>query len=339
MASFESLPFAIVDVFSTTSYKGNPLSIVDNTTANLSLTQMKLIARQFNLSETTFFSESKDAEIDFSLRSFLPDGKEVFGAGHNILGVWWYLAYAGKLAFTKPVREHADGAQEFEFRQSLGDTISTVKIVRKASDAGDGEFAVVLRQAPPQMHNQHPDIRALAESIGLSDADIGLRLQSSASLIPQVMSTSTTRHLIVPLTSVRALNAATVQRDTLLKQLGRVDDKAYGIYLFAEDSEGEKNQYQARFFSPGMSGEDPATGSAAGPLSKYLFEHGYLDTDQGQGRIKVRQGLQLGRECIIDVTLWLQNSGETQHTEVDIVGSGVQIMSGTMRPPCTDTSF
>jgi PhzF family phenazine biosynthesis protein len=339
MASFESLSFAIVDVFSKTAYKGNPLSIVDNTTASLSLTQMKLIARQFNLSETTFFSKSENAKIDFSLRSFLPDGKEVFGAGHNILGVWWYLAYAGKLAFNKPIKVHPGGAQEFEFHQDLGGNISTVKIFRKANDGVEAEFAVVLRQAPPQAHNQHPDIMALAESMGLSNTDIGLSSQSSASLIPQVMSTATTRHLMVPLMSVEALNAATVQRDRLLKQLNLVDDRAYGIYLFAKDSTGDKNQYQARFFSPGMSGEDPATGSAAGPLAKYLFENGYLDENHGQGRIKVRQGLNLGRECMIDVILSLQNSGKGQHTEVDIMGSGVQIMSGTMRPPCTATSF
>ena len=339
MAKFESLSLAIVDVFSKISYKGNPLPIVDNTTANLSLTQMKLIARQLNLSETTFFSKSKYANIDISLRSFLPDGKEVFGAGHNILGVWWYLAYAGKLAFSKPIKEHTDGTQEFEFQQELGGKISAVKILKKTSDGGDAEFVVVLRQAPPQTHNQHPDIRALAESVGLSSMEIGLSSQGSASLVPQVMSTSTTRHLLVPMTSVRALNAAIVERDKLLQQLALVDDKAYGIYLFAKDSEGEKNQYQARFFSPGMPGEDPATGSAAGPLAKYLFENGYLDTDRGQCRIKVRQGLQLGRECIIDVILSLKNSETGQHVEVDIMGSGVQFMSGIMQPPCTATSF
>ncbi|KAJ6782261.1 hypothetical protein PWT90_10477 [Aphanocladium album] len=339
MATSGCPSFAIVDVFSKTSYKGNPLTVVDNTTANLTLTQMKLIARQFNLSETTFYSSSKDANVDISLRSFLPDGKEVLGAGHNILGAWWYLAYAGKLAFTKPVKEHADGTQEFEFLQELGGNISTVKILRKANDGGEAEFVVVLRQSPPQAHNQHPHISALAESLGLSSTDIGLASQKSIFLVPQVMSTSTTRHLIVPLKSVSVLNAARVERDKLLKQLALVDDKAYGIYLFAEDSKAERNQYQARFFSPGMSGEDPATGSAAGPLAKYLFENGYLDADRGQCRIKVRQGLQMGRECIIDVVLSERNLGTGLLAEVDIMGSGVQVMSGLLRPPCTATSF
>ncbi|KAJ3481471.1 hypothetical protein NLG97_g7813 [Lecanicillium saksenae] len=339
MTTPDCLAFAIVDVFSKTSYKGNPLPIVDNTKANLSLTQMKLIARQFNLSETTFYSNPKHANFDISLRSFLPDGKEVFGAGHNILGAWWYLAYAGKLDFTKPMKEHPDGTQEFEFQQELGGNISPVKILRKANDGGDAEFTVVLRQSPPRAHDQHPDISALAESVGLSSTDIGLSSHSSAFLIPQVMSTSTTRHLMVPVRSVSALNGARVEREKLLKQLALVDDKAYGIYLFAKDSEAERNQYQARFFSPGMSGEDPATGSAAGPLAKYLFDNGYLDEDQGQCRIKVRQGLQLGRECIIDVVLSQQNSGTGLLTEVDIMGSGVQVMSGLIRPPCTATSF
>ena len=207
--------------------------------------------------------------------------------------MWWYLASAGKLAFDKPVKVHPDATEEFDFRQELGDSIRTIKLSRKTTNGAGAEFTVVMRQAPPQAHNQHPDVSALAESISLTSSDIGLLSKSSASLVPQVMSISTTRHLLVPLTTVKALNAAAVQRDSLLKQLQLVDEKSYGLYLFTEDPEGEKYQYQARFFSPGMSGENPAAGSVVGLLSKYLFEHDYLDTSSGQDNIKVRQTLLL----------------------------------------------
>src|SRR5687768_1175737 len=92
-----SIRFSIVDVFSTTAFKGNPLAVVDNMSSSLTDTQMKLIARQFNLSETTFVSPPSKAKAKFQLRSFLPNGEEVFGQGHNSLGAWWWLAHHGFL--------------------------------------------------------------------------------------------------------------------------------------------------------------------------------------------------------------------------------------------------
>ena len=80
-----SLNYTIVDVFSTTPFKGNPLAVVDNTENNLTTDQMRLITRQFNLSETTFFARPKDSPAHYQLRSFLPHGGiEVYGAGHNV---------------------------------------------------------------------------------------------------------------------------------------------------------------------------------------------------------------------------------------------------------------
>jgi PhzF family phenazine biosynthesis protein len=70
-------PFAVVDVFSSTAFKGNPLAIVDNTRDVLSTAQLQLLARQFNLSETTFYSPPTVPNATYQLRSFLPDGKEV----------------------------------------------------------------------------------------------------------------------------------------------------------------------------------------------------------------------------------------------------------------------
>jgi len=334
-----TVPFFVVDVFSTTPYKGNPLAIVDDTAAGcLSDTQMKLIARQFNLSETTFLLRpSPDSAANVRFRSFLPDGKEVFGSGHNILGAWWHLAAEGKLArLDEPVRTAGDGrTEEFVFKQELGGNVTPVTILRwRGRDGGDDEFSVSLRQAPPRSHAEHPGPASLARSIGLSPEDIGIPSTTGKTpLQPQVMSTSTTRHLIVPVSSVDALNRASVDREKLLTQLHLVDDQAYGIYLFTP-TEGQ-GKYQARFFSPGMSGEDPATGSAAGPLSGYLYRHGEMEVVDGVGRMTVVQGLMTGRKCIIEVVLSVTGAGE----EVDVVGSGVKVMAGEVRVPDGSTEF
>lgn len=321
------VPFAIVDVFSNMPYKGNPLAVVDNTTANLSTEQMKLITRQFNLSETTFFSRPLDSTADFALRSFLPDGREVSGAGHNILGVWWYLANVGLLNLEKQQNE----AQTLEFKQLLGGEVSTVKVVQDQAS-----LFISLRQSPPGIGDKHPDPTTLTAAIGLGLDDIGL--PEAPDMQPQVVSTSTARHLHVPVRSIDALNRLVVQRDNLLQQLQLVDKNAIGLFLFTSIP-GDKNKYQARFFSPGMSGEDPATGSAAGPLSAFLYNNGLLDVQDGIGRIEILQGLNVGRECKISVALNVSEDGDEERLDVDIEGTGVEVAKGKMIVPSRHFQF
>jgi len=232
-----TVKYWIVDIFSTTAFKGNPLALVDNTDGSLSDTQLKLITRQFNLSETTFFSKPTRPGATYRLRSFLPDGKEVFGAGHNILGAWWFLADSGRLDLSKPASvDAATGTEEFTVFQELGTEVLPVKILRKKT-AGGHQVSVSLRQVSPGTHAKHPDPASLAASVGLASSDVGATVKaanggSDVTLVPQVMSTSTTRHLLVPLASVDALNKVIVQKDKLLEQLALVDKTAYGLFLF-----------------------------------------------------------------------------------------------------------
>lgn len=328
-----SLSYWIIDVFSTTPYKGNPLAIVDNTKADLTDSQMKLITRQFNLSETTFFSKPSKPKASYRLRSFLPDGREVFGAGHNILGVWWFLASSGRLELTSPQSVSSDGTENHVVFQELGPDVMPVTISKKGS-----EYSVSLRQAPPKAHGIHPDPASLAASIGLSAEEIGVTVNGTngpVQLQPQVMSTSTTHHLLVPISSVNSLNKVSVQRDQLLKQLALVDKRAYGLFLFTPvESKTGKASYEARFFSPGMSGEDPATGSAAGPFSAYLYNSGALEVTGGSGEIEVHQGLQVGRHCVIRV-----RAEEGAEVNVDIIGGGVSVADGSIRAPSKELEF
>ncbi|KAH6693405.1 phenazine biosynthesis protein [Plectosphaerella plurivora] len=325
--------FTVADIFSGVPFRGNPLAIVDTTSRPLSTSQQQLITRQFNLSETTFVLPATKANATYRLRSFLPDGREVFGAGHNILGAWWHLAQGGLLDFNKGTiyRTLGNGTQVFRFHQEIGDDIIPVHIHRSELAEGATSFEVVLRQAPPQLHGIHPSSASLATSIGLAEADVGLVAELSGSLLPpQVASTSTTHHLLVPLASVEALNRAVVQRDRLLEQLAVVDKRAYGLFLFTRTA---YQKYEARFFSPGMSGEDPATGSAAGPLSVYLHQHGELQLSGGTAQIEIRQGLRVGRDCLIKVVLSLDSIDGEEVRQVDLLGGGVLIAAGEIRVP------
>ncbi|KAJ4316148.1 hypothetical protein N0V84_008004 [Fusarium piperis] len=326
--------FAVVEVFSKTIYKGNPLAVVNDLKGELSDAEMKLITRQFNLSETTFFLRPSLPGAHYKLRSFLPDGREVFGIGHNILGAWWYLAHAGLLDFSKESGiGKGDGVEEFTFHQELGGSVTPVKILKsRASSVEPVEFSVSITQATPKVHGQHPNPSRLAETIGLKAEDIGLASETGVSrkwnVIPRVLSTSTTHHLLVPVASIAALERASVQREKLLEQLQLADEHTYGLYLFAKDDRdgASANAYQARFFSPGMSTEDPATGSAAGPLSEFLRQEGLVELIDNKASIEVWQGLQVGRKCLIKVNLAVDGNVPV----VDVLGSGVLFSEGRL---------
>ena len=86
-----TVSFALVDVFSDRPLAGNPLAVVPDAD-HVDEAVMPRIAKEFNQSETTFLVAPTMAGADNRLRSFTPAGVEVFGAGHNALGAWWWLA-------------------------------------------------------------------------------------------------------------------------------------------------------------------------------------------------------------------------------------------------------
>ena len=123
------LPFHLVDVFAAEPLTGNPLAVVAGG-ESLPIDLLRRIAREFNQSETTFVMPPTRAEADWRLRSFTAAGAEVFGAGHNALGAWWWLAEAGKLPL-------AQGARTFH--QEIGDRVLPVTV---------GDHIVMEQEAP-----------------------------------------------------------------------------------------------------------------------------------------------------------------------------------------------
>ena len=321
--------FSIVDVFSKTAYQGNPLAVVDDRENALNTTQMQLITRQFNLSETTFVNSSSLPGIKYRLRSFLPNGREVFGAGHNSLGAIWWIARNGlHVDDSAHLTATTIATTEFSFDIQIGQQAQAVRLVQQ----GPEDIFVSLRQAVPTLHGKHQNKAALARLTGLEEHEIGF-----ANLPAQIVSTSSTKHLAVPISSATALERARVDRDSLLAELQTVDSHAFGLYLFTElDSRvGESKTIRARFFSPGMSGEDPATGSAAGPLARLLYEYGRLPTGTRPTKIIVKQGQAVGRDCLIEVEL---EKGE-QEINVSIAARCVSVAKGELAVPNDDLVF
>jgi trans-2,3-dihydro-3-hydroxyanthranilate isomerase len=95
-----------------------------------------------------------------------------------------------------------------------------------------------------------------------------------------------------------------------------------GINCFA----GQGANFKTRMFAPGLGvSEDPATGSAAGPLAVHLARHGRIEYGQ---RIEIRQGAEIGRPSILHATV----DGSDQRIERVVVGgSAVVVAQGEYR--------
>src|SRR5580698_1243393 len=109
----------LIDVFAEEPLSGNPLAVVEEAD-DLDDATLKAIAREFNQAETTFLMKSNKA--DRRLRSFTANGSEVFGAGHNALGAWLWLAETGQLGPLETPRT---------FHQEIGKDILPVVVERR----------------------------------------------------------------------------------------------------------------------------------------------------------------------------------------------------------------
>ncbi|HEX6737232.1 MAG TPA: PhzF family phenazine biosynthesis protein, partial [Vicinamibacteria bacterium] len=238
-----SARFALVDVFADEPLQGNPLAVVADA-PDLPAALMARLAGEFQQSETTFLLPPTRPGADWRLRSFTAAGVEVFGAGHNALGAWWWLAAAGRLRLAAP---------RTRFAQELGERVLPVEV----SSAEDGRpTAIGMDQAPPAFGQVSRDAAALARALGLEASDLSLE-----ALPAQVVSTGAA-HLLVPLRGRAAVDAVRPQAErlaALLRDLG-----GQGCYVFCLEPIDPGATAYARFFNPTVGiAEDPATGSAA----------------------------------------------------------------------------
>lgn len=121
---------------------------------------------------------------------------------------------------------------------------------------------------------------------------------------------------MVPLKDIAALEAATVNKKLLIQIAENYGFE--GFYCFVLSENDPRYTVQARFFNPGIGiDEDPATGSAAGPLAGYLLQKGYVKPGT---EYKLLQGLKIGRPSEI------RFNAEADHTWIS--GSAVVVMEG-----------
>lgn len=180
------------------------------------------------------------------------------------------------------------------------------------SHAGVPE-SVSMDQQAPRCLAKLQDVKPLAAALGLQPIDI-----ASDRLPAQVVFTGA-HHLLVPIKGRNAVDRITPDARLLLGILARV--KAEGCYVFSLDPLYQGASAYSRFFNPTVGiWEDPATGTAAGPLAAALVAHGLAKQSEP---VLIEQGTAMGRTSLI--------RAEVLSDTVRISGRGVLVATGQLR--------
>jgi trans-2,3-dihydro-3-hydroxyanthranilate isomerase len=219
---------------------------------------MAAFALETRFSETTFVQSATADGADYRNRIWTVAGEIPF-AGHPSLGTAVAVARARRERRATYVQETGAGLQPIDVQ--VGET---------------GASASMLQG--PAIFGSEVDARHALAAVGLVPGD------AHRELPPQVVSTGLPT-LIVPVTAIRCMADARPDFELLDALVA-----SHGAVTFYLVCLAEAGTVKARMFSSGLvGGEDPATGSAAGPLCAYLAAHGRPE------RVEITQGVEMGR--------------------------------------------
>jgi len=255
-----------IDVFTDVPYAGNQLAVFPDA-VQLTKSHMQKLANEINYSETTFIIESEDPSYDFHVRIFSPQCEMPF-AGHPILGTAYAILH---------VLKRWDSARGImRLKTQVG--VIPIEIV------GD---VIWMQQNQPEFFTDHTDRQKLADLVSLSPDDL-------IGELPLEEVSTGNRMLMIP---VRTLDAARRAEGNvhLLKHF--FGQRNAGPYLFTFETTRSDAKVHTRFFAPHLGiMEDPATGSAAGPLTAYLLKHNVFGD---RFDILNEQGVEMNRPSMI----------------------------------------
>ena len=258
--------FQTVDVFTNQRFGGNPLAVFLDA-RGLSDQDMQAIAREFNLSETTFVLPARDPAHTAHVRIFTPASEMPF-AGHPNVGTALVLAW-----------QSGNEPREMVFEEAAG-------LVRISFDWSGPPQATL--DAPQPLHRGADLPPALvAACVGLPPGGIVTTSH------PPVIAGMGTNFVIAEVTTAALATAApdTAAMRVAEKQF-QVRPLGFPVHLYARDGDA----LRTRMFAP-LSGvpEDPATGSANVALAGLLLSLG----GQDQQRWLIHQGVEMGRPSLL----------------------------------------
>jgi trans-2,3-dihydro-3-hydroxyanthranilate isomerase len=293
-AAQRHLPFAQLDVFTSNPLEGNPLAVYFDG-RGLSDDQMQAIAREMNLSETTFIlprDAATEKERGVRVRIFTVQEELPF-AGHPTLGTAFAL-------------RGQTGAKEVNLELNVG-TIP----VRFEDVPGQHPFGE-MTQAEPVFGTIH-DRKKIAEVTGipLDDIDPTLAIQTVSTGVP---------FTILPLRNLDAMRRLNINQTRASEYLTASGSKFF--FCVTRETVDSTARLHARMVF--YNGEDPATGSASGCAAAWMVQHGVAQPNE---RVMIEQGIEMKRPSRIFVRASRPND---RVVNVRVGGNVVEVLRGEL---------
>ena len=277
--------YAVTDVFTETPLQGNPLAVFFDGT-DLDARLMQRTARELNLSETVFVLPPDTDDADAHIRIFTP-GTELPFAGHPVLGAAVVLG------------TERDALSVIRLQTAKG--IIPIELTRGAG--GEITFAEMTQPVPEFAPYERSD--ELLAALGVERSELPVESYTNGPV-----------HIYVVLADAAAV--ANVTPDW--RAVGALGPVGINVCAVVDGSVKTRN------FSPGLGvAEDPATGSAAGPLIVHLARHGRAPYGE---TVEIRQGEEIDRPARLQARV--DGSGD-DITRVRVGGSAVIVARGEFR--------
>jgi len=292
MPTSREYPFVKLDVFTSRPLEGNQLAVFTDA-RGLSDSEMQLLAKEMNLSETTFILPGDDAvesERGVRVRIFTVEEELPF-AGHPTLGTAFRL-------------QRQRGGELIELDLNVG------KIPVRFQTDENGLLVGEMTQRDPEFGTHHAaeDI-ARATGVPIEAIDQSLPIETVSTGMPFVM---------IPLKDLQAMRDLRFDQRTAAEYLAKTETKF--VYWVTRETVTPGAALHARMLF--YNGEDPATGSAAGCCTAWAVRNGVLASDV-QGLIE--QGIEMRRPSFIRIRA--TRSGESV-TNIRVGGHVVEVMRG-----------
>jgi trans-2,3-dihydro-3-hydroxyanthranilate isomerase len=294
--------FQTLDVFTETALAGNPLAVVLDA-EGLDDARMQAIAAEFNLSETVFVFEPRNAVNSARVRIFTPK-RELPFAGHPTVGAAALIAHlrAGDLLPAQDLR--------IVLEEPIGDVVCVAR--RRKGQALASYFE--LPKLPERLDVEPPPTPEIASGLGLEPADIGFDGHE-----PTVYSAGAP-FLFIPIRSLAAIGRAVPG----IMPWATKDGPA--SFLYTRETAREGSAYHARMFASAWGVvEDPATGSAAAAFAGVV--QAFERPRDGEHMLTIEQGFEMGRPSLIALGLVVEKGVVASAT---IGGSVVIVSSGSL---------
>jgi trans-2,3-dihydro-3-hydroxyanthranilate isomerase len=286
------LAMAQWDVFSSKPLEGNSLAVFFDA-RGLSDAEMQSIAKEMNLSETTFVcprDAATESERGVRVRIFTVQEELPF-AGHPTLGTAFAL-------------RGESGAKEVTLHLNVGKV--PVRFEEAPGQAAFGE----MTQIDPVFGMQH-DREAVARATGL-------RVEDFDPALPIETVSTGVAFTVAPLKSLALIQKLRVD----LNRAGDYLEKTGGkfLYFVARETVDPAARLHARMLF--YNGEDPATGSAAGCTAAWMVAHGVAEPEQ---RVLIEQGIEMQRPSRIFVRA---SRRDNRIVNVRVGGNAIEVMRG-----------